>query len=107
MLADAALPHLLRRRLPVLPLPATHAPIASGWSNSCRVGYLPPTGPTPLSTAHDFCGLASQRFVHLLRFVSDRCPTKLFHRPLSAGLSKLRAQLLVGHQSINFFSKIA
>src|SRR5215472_2795926 len=30
---------LLHRRLRVLPLPATHAPTASGWSNSCRVGY--------------------------------------------------------------------
>jgi hypothetical protein len=58
MLADAALPHLLLRRLRVLPLPATHAPTASGWSNSCRVGYLPPTGSTPLFTAHEICGLA-------------------------------------------------
>jgi len=39
-------PNLLHRRLRVPPLPAIHAPIASGWSNSCRVGYLPPTGST-------------------------------------------------------------
>jgi hypothetical protein len=35
----------LRGFVPV-PLPARHAPTASGWSNSCRVGYLPPTGST-------------------------------------------------------------
>jgi hypothetical protein len=28
------------------------SPAASGWSNSYRAGYLPPTGVTPLSMAH-------------------------------------------------------
>jgi transposase len=48
---------LWHRRLRVMPLPAPHAPTASGWSNSCRVGYPPPTGSTCPFTAHDFCGL--------------------------------------------------
>jgi CheY-like chemotaxis protein len=38
--------------------PAPRAPTASGWSNSCRVGYLPPTGSSSPSTAHEKCGLA-------------------------------------------------
>src|SRR5262249_51173656 len=46
MLADSALRDLLHRRPRAPPLPAAHAPIASGWSNSCRVGQLPPTGST-------------------------------------------------------------
>src|SRR6516165_2103991 len=46
MLADPALRDLLHRRPRAPPLPAAHAPIASGWSNSCRVGQLPPTGST-------------------------------------------------------------
>src|SRR5215472_4766765 len=46
MLADAPLAHLLHRRPRTLSLPTGHAPIASGGSNSCRVGYLPPTGST-------------------------------------------------------------
>ena len=44
VLADPATPDLLHRRLRALPLPAARAPVASGWSSSCRVGYLPPTG---------------------------------------------------------------
>ena len=36
----------LRQRLRPLPLPAVTSPAASGWSNSYRVGYLPPTGVT-------------------------------------------------------------
>ena len=44
VLADPAMPDLLHRRLRALPLPAAHAPVTSGWSSSCRVGYLPPTG---------------------------------------------------------------
>src|SRR5262245_64224466 len=46
VLADAPLAHLLHRRPRTLSLPTGHAPIASGGSNSCRVGYLPPTGST-------------------------------------------------------------
>src|SRR6516164_9697901 len=46
MLADPALRDLLHRRPRTLSLPTGHAPIASGGSNSCRVGYLPPTGST-------------------------------------------------------------
>ena len=52
MLADPALPDLLHRRLRAGPLPVPHAPIASGWSNASRVGYLPPTGSGALFTAH-------------------------------------------------------
>jgi hypothetical protein len=37
-------PNLLHQRLRALPLLAGHAPVTSGWSSSCRVGYLPPTG---------------------------------------------------------------
>jgi hypothetical protein len=37
---------LLRQRPRPLPLPAVTSPAASGWSNSYRVGYLPPTGVT-------------------------------------------------------------
>ena len=37
---------LLHQRLRPGPLPARTAPVASGWSNSCRVGYPPPTGVT-------------------------------------------------------------
>src|SRR5689334_25060512 len=33
---------LLHQRLRPGPLPARAAPVTSGWSNSCRVGYLPP-----------------------------------------------------------------
>jgi hypothetical protein len=44
VLADPAMPDLLHRRLRALPLPAERAPVASGWSSSCRGGYLPPTG---------------------------------------------------------------
>jgi hypothetical protein len=39
-------PASLRQRLRPLPLPAVTSPAASGWSNSYRVGYLPPTGVT-------------------------------------------------------------
>ena len=46
VLADSALRNLLHRWLRVALLPTLHAPTASGWSNSCRVGYLPPTGST-------------------------------------------------------------
>jgi hypothetical protein len=35
---------LLAQRLRLRPLPARAAPVASGWSNNYRVGYLPPTG---------------------------------------------------------------
>ena len=42
---------IIGQRLRALPLPAVHAPITSGWSSSCRVGYLPPTG-----TARSFHG---------------------------------------------------
>jgi hypothetical protein len=41
------LANLLHQRLRPLPLPAVTSPAASGWSNSYRVGYLPPTGVTP------------------------------------------------------------
>jgi len=44
VLADPALRDLFHQRLQPVPLPARVAPVASGWSNSCRVGYLPPTG---------------------------------------------------------------
>jgi hypothetical protein len=37
---------LLHQRLRPGPLPIRAAPVASGWSNNCRVGYLPPTGST-------------------------------------------------------------
>ena len=40
MLADPALPDLLHRRLRDGPLPVLHAPTASGWSNSSRVGFF-------------------------------------------------------------------
>jgi len=46
VLADPAALDLLHRRLRAEPLPVRHAPTASGWSNSCRAGYLPPTGST-------------------------------------------------------------
>src|SRR5208282_197300 len=46
VLADPTSRDLWHRRPRVMPLPAPHAPTASGWSNSCRVGYLPPTGST-------------------------------------------------------------
>lgn len=35
------------------------APIATGWSDSCRVGFAP-TGTPCLSTAHENCGLGWQ-----------------------------------------------
>ena len=37
---------LLHQKLRPGPLPIRAAPVASGWSNSCRVGYPPPTGVT-------------------------------------------------------------
>jgi hypothetical protein len=37
---------LLHQRLRPGPLPTRAAPAASGWSNRCRVGYLPPTAVT-------------------------------------------------------------
>jgi hypothetical protein len=40
VLADPALPDLLHRRLRDGPLPAPHAPTASGWSNFSRVGFF-------------------------------------------------------------------
>jgi len=40
VLADPAMPDLLHRRLREEPLPAPHAPTASGWSNSSRVGFF-------------------------------------------------------------------
>ena len=40
----APLGDLLHQRLRPGPLPSRAAPVTSGWSNSCRVGYLPPTG---------------------------------------------------------------
>jgi hypothetical protein len=43
-LADRLFSDLLLRRLRPQQLPATSAPVASGWSDSCRVGYPPPTG---------------------------------------------------------------
>jgi hypothetical protein len=46
VLADPALLDLLHQRLRAESLPIQHAPTASGWSNTCRVGYLPPTGST-------------------------------------------------------------
>ena len=45
LLADPLL-DLLHRGLRAGPFPTPHAPTASGWSNSCRMGYLPPTGST-------------------------------------------------------------
>ena len=53
MLADLTWRDLWHRRLRALLFPAPRAPTASGWSNSCRVGYLPPTGPTCHFTAHE------------------------------------------------------
>ena len=52
VLADPAALDLLHRRLRAGLLPVRHAPTASGWSNSCRVGYLPPTGSLGPFTAH-------------------------------------------------------
>ena len=46
VLADSASRNLWHRRLRALLFPAPRGPTASGWSNSCRVGYLPPTGST-------------------------------------------------------------
>jgi hypothetical protein len=60
VLADPALPDLLHRRLRAGLLPVPHAPTASGWSNSSRVGYLPPTGSGALFTAHTPCQLYPQ-----------------------------------------------
>jgi hypothetical protein len=37
---------LFHQRLRPPPLPTVNAPVASGWSDSCRVGYPPPTGVT-------------------------------------------------------------
>src|SRR5215467_7614412 len=59
VLADAPLAHLLHRRPRALSLPTGHAPIASGGSNSCRVGYLPPTGST--------CPFHGARFLRVSR----------------------------------------
>jgi hypothetical protein len=47
-----------------VPLPAPHAPTASGWSNSCRVGYPPPTGST-----RPFHGARKMRASHPAFFV--------------------------------------
>jgi len=52
VLADPAALDLLHRKLRAGLLPVRHAPTASGWSNSCRVGYLPPLDLRALSTAH-------------------------------------------------------
>ena len=46
LLADPASLDLWHQRLPSQPLPARLSPTASGWSNSCPMGYLPPTGST-------------------------------------------------------------
>jgi hypothetical protein len=55
-----------------VPLPARHAPTASGWSNSCRVGYLPPTGST-----RPFHGALKPWAV--LYSCSRQSPTAAFH----------------------------
>jgi hypothetical protein len=45
---------LLHRRLRPRPLPATNAPVASGWNDSCRKGYPPPSGVArPFHGAHE------------------------------------------------------
>jgi hypothetical protein len=44
VLADPATTEPFTPELRALPLPPVHAPVTSGWSSSCRVGYLPPTG---------------------------------------------------------------
>src|SRR5262249_7532324 len=78
MLADAPLAHLLHRRPRTLSLPTGHAPIASGGSNSCRVGYLPPPGSTcPFHGARFLrASLASYGRVRAIqspiRFLGDR-----------------------------------
>ena len=38
--------------------PSATAPIATGWSDSCRVGFAP-TGTPCLSTAHELAGLVT------------------------------------------------
>src|SRR5215467_1460335 len=79
VLADAPLAHLLHRRPRALSLPTGHAPIASGWSNSCRVGYLPPAGST--------CPFHGARFIG-----ANRCKS-LLHRLSGALLSGSRPSI--------------
>jgi len=53
-LADRLFSDLLHRRLRPWQLPTTNAPVATGWSDSCRVGYPPPTGVArPFHGAHE------------------------------------------------------
>ena len=76
MLADPALPDLLHQRLRDGPLPVPHAPTASGWSNSSRVGYLPPTGSGAL-----FHGARSPLFKSSTRLVPrGSCSFQAFSR---------------------------
>jgi hypothetical protein len=65
VLADPALPDLLRRRLRAGPLPVPHAPTASGWSNSSRVVFFLLLDQDALFTAHSP--------LHLFRLLLDLC----------------------------------
>ena len=93
MLADPALRDLLHRRPRAPPLPAAHAPIASGWSNSCRVGQLPPTGSTCPFHGARILRVSPKRFVLdgelaglSLSGLLDNPPRRINTRPLSKGL---------------------
>jgi len=68
-----------------MPLPAPHAPTASGWSNSYRVGYLPPTGST--------CPF------HGARFLRARRPDKRLGRSDSPRPQRFRVAMRAGLSS--------
>jgi hypothetical protein len=67
MLADPALRDLLHQRPGVPPLPAAHAPIASGWSNSAGWVIFLPLDQRALSTAHDFLRVSALPAAHFQR----------------------------------------
>jgi hypothetical protein len=70
VLADPASRDLLHRGLRSSPFPAFHAPTASGWSNSYRVGYPPPTG-----SSRPFHGALKPR-AEFLQSLRDKKPSR-------------------------------
>ena len=113
MLADPAQPDLLHRRLRDGPLPVPHAPTTSGWSNSCRVGYLPPTGSLGPFTAHvgktgtlsvrcrEACGCTSgDVYQSLVPIIGYRGFESLPHRIISleqSNFPRYKHRMIQGH----------
>jgi DNA repair protein RadC len=80
VLADSASRNLLLRRLRAGLLPVPHAPTASGWSNSSRLGYLPPTGSGALF--HGARTLANYILEPVFEKLAALAPRCFFRRPL-------------------------